>query len=619
MLEYIRLAKQTMAHTLEMQTGISRPDPLMGAVAERLRGGDVVGGVVFCDIAINKDPRALAARLWRAYLLLMLLRNNDALREVDCILSGFDKNNAFALTVGACANFYEKRFAVAADGFMRALNCGGFPSQLCELSYNLLAQSLQYSFGPRRSMDVFAGIVRAEVDGNKVAYAKRVYLELLNTLGEVSDAGRMISELGIHLDRPNISDAHFLTRHYMNTGKFAKVINLCEYFVARADANKLVEFNSILNDAARAATKTNARSDAIKIIKIIDEAFRVVGENGCSLSSEFLRRAWLSRVSCDWLTSRANLLKRLERWDAAFVCAVRAKTMRKNGLRHYDGLQWGVAHLRRCASVFNHEVMRELISRPSSVSYQPLFIIGLPRSGTSLVEQIISEGAGSIALGEVSTFTRIGHDFMSSFPSGGVKNFAASYGAEIINQWQRDGMLRNGDLSGFVVTDKMPHNFLYLGVIALAFPSAKILCCLRDLRDVLVSNLFQLFAAEFPYEGAVEDYAMHFAFFRVLMKHWASVLSGRMLNVQYEDVVASPAAELRRVFDFAGLPWDGRVLDFHKSDRVVYTASREQVKEPLNSKSVGAWRKFEKHLAGFEDMVLDYESRIARLAGVTFN
>jgi hypothetical protein len=148
-----------------------------------------------------------------------------------------------------------------------------------------------------------------------------------------------------------------------------------------------------------------------------------------------------------------------------------------------------------------------------------------------------------------------------------------------------------------VVTDKMPANFLHLGLISIMLPGAKIVHCVRDARDTCVSCWFLDFVGRhnsFAYK--LEDLGSHFAGYWRLMQHWKRVLPGAILDVQYEALTADQEAQTRRILDFAGLPWDERCLRFHETRREVKTLSLEQVKKPMYRSSVGRWRHYEKHL-----------------------
>lgn len=238
------------------------------------------------------------------------------------------------------------------------------------------------------------------------------------------------------------------------------------------------------------------------------------------------------------------------------------------------------------------------ISPPAagSGSSVPVFIVGMPRSGTSLVEQILSThprvtGAGELMLvgEEASRLARL-EGYPERLPdAAALKRFAEGY----IGRLSRIGA------GSQYVTDKNPANFLNLGLIALALPNARVIHCRRDRRDVALSCYFQNFVGPgqaFSYDlGDLAHY--HDAYLR-LMTHWQGVLPLPMIDIDYEALVADQEAETRRLLAFLGLDWDPACLDFQRNRRVVATASHTQVRQPIYNRSVGRWRNYA-HEMGF--------------------
>jgi hypothetical protein len=149
------------------------------------------------------------------------------------------------------------------------------------------------------------------------------------------------------------------------------------------------------------------------------------------------------------------------------------------------------------------------------------------------------------------------------------------------------------------VTDKMPDNYLHLGLIATLFPHARVIHCRRDPRDVCVSCFCQLL--QLPYTWDLGDLGRYYRDYERLMAHWRAVLPLRMLEVVYEDLVADQEVVSRRLVEFCGLDWDDRCLKFHENPRPVETSSRVQVRQPLYKGSVGRWRRYAAHLGPLLD------------------
>ena len=234
----------------------------------------------------------------------------------------------------------------------------------------------------------------------------------------------------------------------------------------------------------------------------------------------------------------------------------------------------------------------------------PVFIVGMPRSGTTLIEQILAShpdlfGAGELPqirtsterlpalLGPALLGTAEAYpDCLPKVDKDTVRSLASEY-LETLRRFSPDASR---------ITDKMPGNFMHLGFIALLFPRARVIHCMRDPLDVCVSNYLTRFTAGNPYAFDLTNLGLYYRQYERLMDHWRRVLPIPMLEVRYEDLIADQAGVSRRLIDTCGLAWDDRCLAFHKTERVVLTASDQQVRQPIYSNSIGRWRRYEKHL-----------------------
>jgi tetratricopeptide (TPR) repeat protein len=238
-------------------------------------------------------------------------------------------------------------------------------------------------------------------------------------------------------------------------------------------------------------------------------------------------------------------------------------------------------------------------------SPMPIFVLGMPRSGTTLVEQILAShpmvhGAGELqALTDVIPTARGPDGNVISFPefvpaldAAGLREIGARYVAAV-----RELMPQGEGAQGARVTDKMPSNYYHVGLIHLALPNAKIIHTSRDPVDTCISCFSKLFSAEQNYSYNLGELGRYYKRYEHLMKRWHRVLpSGRILDVRYEDVVADLEGQARRIIAHCGLPWDDRCLSFHKTDRPVRTASAIQVRQPIYNTAIGRWRVYEEHL-----------------------
>jgi tetratricopeptide (TPR) repeat protein len=227
---------------------------------------------------------------------------------------------------------------------------------------------------------------------------------------------------------------------------------------------------------------------------------------------------------------------------------------------------------------------------------RPIFVIGMHRSGTTLVEQILSSHSRVHAAGEIALLTQ---SIYKSFPaarSGGYTSRLDSATAEKFTAAATAYLNGLPQADADFVVDKLPHNFLNVGMIQVLFPQATIIHCRRDARDTCFSIFKNMFGA-FAYTFDLEELAHYYNAYLDLMQHWESVLPGRMHTVQYETLIADQEATTRALLDACGLEWQPACLEFHKQDRAIRTISATQAQEAIYSSSVNAWQPYEKMLA----------------------
>ncbi len=230
----------------------------------------------------------------------------------------------------------------------------------------------------------------------------------------------------------------------------------------------------------------------------------------------------------------------------------------------------------------------------------PVFIVGMPRSGTSLVEQILASHPAVFGAGERMEITELAERLPRSVrPECPYPECIAHLDANTLRGLARDHLacLRRLAPDAQRITDKLPHNFLRLGLIRLLFPGARIIHCVRDPRDTCLSCYFQELNDSHPYAHDLEHLGIYYSQYRRLMAHWRRVLDPPMFELRYEALIEHPEAMSRALVDFCGLPWDERCLRFYESKRVVTTLSYDQVRHPIYRGSLGRWRNYERHLA----------------------
>ncbi len=229
----------------------------------------------------------------------------------------------------------------------------------------------------------------------------------------------------------------------------------------------------------------------------------------------------------------------------------------------------------------------------------PIFIVGLPRSGSTLLEQILSSHSKVDGTHELFDFDKtIRADPDLSAPPARYPTSVANIGADDFKRLGSEYMERTrrhrGDRPFF--TDKNPNNFVHVGLLNLILPNAKIINAARHPLDSCFGSYKQLFAQGQPFTYDLVELGEYYLQYQRLMDHWHEVMPGKVLDVQYEDVVADLEGQVRRILDYCELDWEESCLRFHETSRSVKSASSEQVRQPIYTSAVHTWRHYEAHL-----------------------
>lgn len=229
----------------------------------------------------------------------------------------------------------------------------------------------------------------------------------------------------------------------------------------------------------------------------------------------------------------------------------------------------------------------------------PILIVGLPRSGSTLIEQILASHSQVDGTHELSDLQRTIQEMRRTarrrerFPEA-LASLSTDEWRQIGRQYVERTRIHRGAAPYFV--DKNPNNFVYAGVLRIALPNAKIIDARRHPLDSCLGSYKQLFASGQPFTYDLTELGEYYLQYRRLMEHWRRVLPGFVLDVHYENVVRDLDAQVRRMLDFCDLPFEEACLNFHETERAVKTASSEQVRQPLYASSVNLWRKYEAQL-----------------------
>ncbi|MEZ5490600.1 MAG: sulfotransferase [Gammaproteobacteria bacterium] len=309
----------------------------------------------------------------------------------------------------------------------------------------------------------------------------------------------------------------------------------------------------------------------------------------CSGSSD---RLYLSHA-----ISRAY--EKLGDFDTAFTYLKNAKQQRRTEIQY--SVETDLALFKAIRETFAASPPEPAAS--DVLDGRPLFIIGMPRSGTTLLERIVSSHSQAVSLGELQEFPHAvkrvaGTRSPLVLDPETVRAAADRNMSEIGSHYAR--ALADRIPAGQQFIDKLPLNFLCVGFILAALPRAKIICLRRNALDTCLSNYRQLFALNFSYYNYhydLADTARFYGAFHRLMEFWQALYPERFTQLYYEELVTDPEPSIRSTLQFLGLGWEPDCLAFHQQGGAVATASAPQVRQPLYNSAIARWKKYEKHLA----------------------
>ena len=294
-----------------------------------------------------------------------------------------------------------------------------------------------------------------------------------------------------------------------------------------------------------------------------------------------------------------------QQFDSAFAAYEAGNALNKTLLKYRSSeiAKRADSQINRCNSA-----LFEKLNNQGCSAADPIFILGLPRSGSTLLEQILAshsqvdgtlelpnvlnlvhrlQGRNNVKVNQEAPYPKILNDLESDY----FKRFGEQYIKE--TQAFRQG-------APFFI-DKMPNNFLHIGLIKLMLPNAKIIDARREPMACCFSNFKQLFAEGQEFTYGLSDIGDYYKNYVRMMAHWDEVLPGQVLRVQHEDVVEDLPTQVRRILDFCGLPFEQACVEFYKTKRNIRTPSSEQVRQPIYTSSLAQWRNFEPHLTPLID------------------
>jgi tetratricopeptide (TPR) repeat protein len=278
----------------------------------------------------------------------------------------------------------------------------------------------------------------------------------------------------------------------------------------------------------------------------------------------------------------------LTRYDAAFDNFREAN--RLDRVNHKFDRQQLIDETDRHIDFFSKEFFAEHTDFGLHDDITPIFIVGMPRSGTTLIDQILSSHSQVSSAGEQHFWI----NRPSILPQDRKSPITREEIADTANDYLR--FLRSVTASAPRMIDKLPHNFLRLGYIHLCFPNARIIHSQRDPIDTCLSMFFQRFIGTHPYACDLDDLAFAYEQYLRLMAHWKTVMPQQILDVRYEEVVADQLGQTQRMLAFCALEWEDGCVNFADNRRAVMTASNWQVRQPINNAAVARWKRYSSHI-----------------------
>lgn len=437
----------------------------------------------------------------------------------------------------------------------------------------------------------------------------------------LASAGRSDEALA-HLDRalagrPDWAEVHGArARVLFALGRYEEAVTASERalslrpgipqaLAARVESLEILERYDEAEAAARSAIEAGVLTAEVAgpVARVAQRTGRV--QEGIALLEGALARPGLSAAQRSVALLQLGALREAAgRFDDAFRAYEEGKSLMQTG---FDPRSL-VASTDEVLDAFAPGVMPTL-PRATVRTGLPVFVLGMPRSGTTLVEQILSCHPDVHAAGELSTLS----DFAAHLHE--QEGWRERYPLDLarLTPALLDRLVEayfgphRAALAGKRrMTDKMPHNFAHLGLIALLFPDARVIHCTRDPMDTCFSCFATHLNVGQRFTTRLEDIGVFYRQYRRLMDHWRSVLDLPVLEVPYERVTADVDGWARRIVEFTGLPWDERCARPHESARVVLTASRTQVRQPVYRTAVARWRRFERHLAPLREALAPF-------------
>ena len=290
-----------------------------------------------------------------------------------------------------------------------------------------------------------------------------------------------------------------------------------------------------------------------------------------------------------------NYFEDLREYDKSFIYFLEANRLKRKSYQY--AILYDRDLFARIRKTFSHDF---LSSHHGSGNQDrtPIFIVGLPRSGTTLIEQILASHPQVFGAGELPVLVNLTNDVCTLKSAAKFPECILDLGMDVLKRMGTDYIekIREYSNDAQYITDKMPHNFLRVGLIKTVLPNAKIIHCMRNPMDNCLSIFKMDFTSPRGYAYDMIELGQYYNLYKDLMAHWEKVLPGFIYTLRYEEMVSDQQHQTRNLLDFCGLPWNENCLTFYKTERRVSTASFVQVRQPIYRDSIELWRQYEKQL-----------------------
>ncbi len=463
-----------------------------------------------------------------------------------------------------------------------------------------------------RELEQSGKLVAAEQIYKKAISAQPDFVEAYNNLGNtLVDMNKLLDARRVYRKAVNLEPDHPMLLSNMGNvlqlqGENDKAIKWLNKALA-VDPDYADAYNNLghaLSDQGEIDQAVSAFQKSIRLNPENAIAYRDLAKNKKFLSADddlismenFYRRKDISSEQKMHLGfGLGKTYEDIGEYEKSFECILEANRLKRASINFDFAKEQDLfMHIKQ---VFSAEFMGKY-ANTGFPDISPIFILGMPRSGTSLVEQILASHHDVYGAGELTYIPDL-------FKNTSLSKQALSF-PHVVSGWNSKKILKTGQ--GYVaglrkyseltkcVTNKLPHNFLYIGLIKLILPNAKIIHCNREPMDTCFSIFKNFFSHGHEYAYNLDELGRYYRLYEELMRHWAEVLPDAFYNLNYENLVSNQESGTRQLLDYCDLPWDINCLAFHKTKRNVKTASNAQVRQPIYDSSVKLWKRFEYQL-----------------------